>query len=133
MSGRKLVFLGEDATLHHVGLACSSIDEVLGANVKIHDPIQKVHVAFADMHGLPVELIEPATPDSPVSASLAKGQKLVHACYEVDDIRKSIETAKKNGFHLLSQPVPATAFENRPIAWLVHKVFGLIELVQRAA
>lgn len=126
-------FLPDDARLHHVGLACPSIDALLGEGRKTFDPVQKVSVAFVELQGVPVELIEPGAPDSPVSAALAKGQKLVHLCYEVDDIPAAIETAKKQGFHLLGKPVPATAFENRPITWLVHKTFGLVELVQRHA
>jgi methylmalonyl-CoA/ethylmalonyl-CoA epimerase len=108
----------------------ADIDELAIAGlVKVHDPIQKVNVAFTDLHGVTVELIEPAGEGSPVAASLKKGIKLVHLCVEVTDMSKAIEFAEKGDFRQLSQPVPAVAFEGRAIVWMFHPTFGLFELL----
>lgn len=123
-------FFGPGCRLHHVGLAVSSISAVSSTIEAFSDPIQKVRVAFMTINGAPVELIEPLTENSPVSNNLKKGQKLVHMCFEVPDIQQAIKSAKPHGFVQIAKPVPATAFEDRNIVWLFHKVFGLFELVE---
>ncbi|MFH1606870.1 MAG: VOC family protein [Nanoarchaeota archaeon] len=115
-----------DATFHHLGLAVSSIDENLD---KTYDPIQKVTVAFVDMNGIKVELIQPESEKSPARNFIGKG--IYHVCFEVKDIDDCIDKAEKDGLKCISSPVPAKAFNNRKIAWLISRKYGLIELVQR--
>ena len=122
---------GPQATLHHVGLVVSSIDEVSPESEVFLDPIQKVKVSFISLQGVPVELISPHGEDSPVLQSLRKGTKLVHLCYEVDDLEKTIEECARHGFRCITKPVSAVAFGNRRIAWLFHRFFGLFELLER--
>lgn len=127
----KLDLLGKDAKFEHIGLVVKSIHEISGDKAEIHtDSIQKVHVAFVDMHGVRVELIEPLGDDSPVAASLAKGQKLLHLCYRVPDLENAIQYSRARGFHCIARPVPAVAFTGKPIAWLFSKKYGLVELVE---
>ena len=125
-----LNLFGPGAKFHHVGLAVPSIDDLGIAGIhKVHDPIQKVSVAFADLHGTCVEFIEPAAVDSPVTASLKKGIKLVHLCVEVPDLKTAIEFAETQGLRQLSVPAPAIAFDGRLIVWLFHPMYGLFELL----
>ena len=63
-----------------------SIEKVSQDCTVYSDPTQKVNVAFIKLNGMTVELIEPHGEDSPVWQSLKKGTKLVHLCYEVDDM-----------------------------------------------
>ena len=123
--------LGPDATLHHVGLVVASINAVAPDDEVFFDPVQKVNVAFISLQGMPVELIEPQGEDSPVMQSLHKGTKLVHFAYECDDLEATIELCAKDGFRCIAKPVPAVAFEQRKIAWVFHRVFGLFELIER--
>ena len=122
---------GPDAALHHVGIAVKSIGSVRPDLEPVHDPIQRVSVAFTEMHGLPVELIEPASDDSPVSRSLRAGQRLQHLCFEVDELETAMERGRAAGFHTVAPPVPAVAFGGRRIAWVFHGVYGLVELLER--
>lgn len=122
---------GADATLHHVGLVVASIEAVAPDKEVIFDPVQKVKVSFVSLQGVPVELIEPQGEDSPVMQSLRKGTKLVHFCYQVGDLEASLEQCAKEGFRCIARPVPAVAFDQRRIAWVFHRVFGLFELVER--
>jgi methylmalonyl-CoA/ethylmalonyl-CoA epimerase len=125
---------GNGTSFHHVGLAVRSITDVAGQDVEVvRDDTQKVSVAFVDMAGVRVELIEPATDESPVTLSLQKGQQLVHLCFEVTNIEQALETAKADGFHRLGPPVPARAFGNRRIAWVFSRTYGLLELLERQA
>ena len=128
----RLDFFGPGARAHHVGLAVASIAALVPDAEITHDPVQKVKVAFVDFAGQPVELIEPADDASPVSQNLRKGQTLVHIAIEVPDIEAAVATARTHGFSRLAKPVPATAFDNRPIAWLVSRHYGLVELIEAA-
>jgi methylmalonyl-CoA/ethylmalonyl-CoA epimerase len=121
---------GAGAVLHHVGLVVRSITESFPGTETVFDPTQGVVIAFTQVHGLLVELLEPGSPKSPVAASLKKGAKLVHVCYEVQDIEAAIEFGIANSLAVIAAPVPAVAFEGRRIAWLYHAELGLFELVE---
>lgn len=129
----ELNFFGDGAVFDHVGLAVRSIENTLDIADKIDvvsDSIQKVSVGFVQMNGLTVELIEPLGQDTPVALSLKKGQQLVHLCFRVPDMAAAIEKGRQNGFHCIAKPVPAIAFNNRKIAWLFSRTYGLIELLE---
>jgi methylmalonyl-CoA/ethylmalonyl-CoA epimerase len=122
---------GEDATFHHVGLVVHSLTKTdVTCSVTV-DPLQQVGVAFVSLHGLSVELIEPVTDNSPVRQSLLKGCRLLHLCYEVNDVEVAIKNSMQHGFCCIARPKPAVAFENRLIAWVFSPVWGLYEFVQR--
>lgn len=124
---------GATATLHHVGIAVRSIAAAAPGLASTHDPIQKVNVAFFRMHDVVVEYIEPAAEDSPVTRSIQQGQKLLHLCFEVDNLEDAIAAGRAGGFQMIRPPVPATAFEGRRIAWVLSTQLGLVELLERAA
>jgi len=125
---------GAGTEFHHVGLAVRSIAEAGGEGAEIvRDDTQRVSVAFVDVAGVRVELIEPAADKSPVTLSLQKGQQLVHLCFEVPDMDQALAAARERGFVKLGRPVPATAFANRRIAWVFSRTYGLIELLEREA
>lgn len=94
------------------------------------DPIQKVRVAFLDLHGLAVELVEPVGEDSPVARHLTKRVPLHHLCYSTPDMEGSLTDLRKRRWFPVAAPVPATAFEGRRIAWMVHPLWGLLELLE---
>jgi len=124
---------GAEARFHHVGIAVKEISEVLPTSDPVHDPIQRVSVAFVRMNGVPVELVEPEGPQSPVQKSLAKGAKLLHICYEVPDLDDALEACSRHGFRRLSSPAPAAAFDGRQIVWVYSGDYGLFELLEGAA
>ena len=130
--------------LHHVGFIVASIDNALpgfllslGAQVitgKIHDPLQKVNVLFlkpSEGDYSQIELVEPATPDSPVGRFLAQqGGGMNHLCYEVGDIEASLEAMKQRRSVIVSKPKPAVAFGGRRVAWAVTRERLLVELLE---
>ena len=128
-------------TLHHYGFATANIQATADAygNIGyervtdiITDPIQNVKLLFLQRKGEPlVELVEPLSSASPVSNIIQKnGPMLYHSCYEVSDIEEAIKDLRKKGFVVVVKPVPAVAFNNRPISFLYNKHIGLIELLQ---
>lgn len=124
---------GPGTTFDHVGLAVRSIADLVDSSTPVtDDPTQRVSVAFVDMAGLRVELIQPLGDRSPVDASLAKNQPLVHLCFRVPDLEAALKHGRASGVQPLTRPVPAPAFGGRRIAWVFRKDVGLIELVEDA-
>ena len=129
--------------LSHVGIIVKDIEEGIKHHEKlfgmsqigpiVEDHNQKVKVvlvAQSDDDPVKIELIQPMTPDSPVSQLLKKRQSLYHLCFEVDDIEKAKKQARANGAITVSQPTPAELFDGRDICFLFTPDHYLIELVQ---
>jgi methylmalonyl-CoA/ethylmalonyl-CoA epimerase len=136
--------LSQRGALHHLGFVVKSISTVadeFAASMSahwdgeiIHDPIQRVRVAFfspVDSANPVYELIEPASEDSPVTDFLKKRGGLHHVCYEVNDLDAALEAARSTGWAIASSPAPAVAFEGRRIAWIFSKTRLLMELLER--
>jgi methylmalonyl-CoA/ethylmalonyl-CoA epimerase len=129
-------------TFHHIGIAVRDLQAAIpnyknlfGYNLvsgPFDDPIQKVSVCFLSRgQGDPaLELVAPLGPNSPIDRTLKKGGGTYHICYSVPDIAAAISHLTAQGAFLVSDPVPAVAFEMRPIAWLMTDVNLLVELVQ---
>src|ERR1700753_492680 len=121
----------EHFTFHHVGVAVRDLKEAIPAYKNLFgydlisgpfdDPIQNVSVCFLSRGAgdMTIELVAPLGPNSPVDRVLKKGNGTYHICYEVQDIRAAIEHLRKQDAFLMSGPVPAVAFEQREIAWLL--------------
>ncbi len=122
---------GKRATFHHVGMAVASIEAVAPELETWEDPIQRVRVAFLSLDGAPIELVEPVGDDSPVRRSLGSGVKLLHLCFEVEDLDEAVGSGKAWGFRLIARPAPAVAFGGRRIAWVYSQAWGLVELLER--
>ena len=126
-------------TFHHIGLACRSLQseikahELLGYRIEgpaFHDPIQHINGIFM-VHGpMRIELIEPVGEHAPVRNIVARGIKMYHQCFEVADIQQSLSDLKSHGAHIIAEPVPAIAFQGRPIAFLILRTSLIVELIQ---
>jgi methylmalonyl-CoA/ethylmalonyl-CoA epimerase len=136
--------LTQSGVLHHLGFVVKSISTVadeFAASISarwdgeiIHDPIQRVRVAFfspVDSANPVYELVEPASEDSPVADFLKKRGGFHHVCYEVNDLDAALEVARSTGWMIASSPAPAVAFEGRRIAWIFSKTRLLMELLER--
>jgi len=130
--------------LHHIGYVVESIENAMPGFLRslgatwdeqiFDDPHQKVRVAFLTTDNLDaqIELIEPATDDSPISRFLReRGGGLHHCCYEVGNLKESISTMRSEGALLAKNPKPAVAFGGRLIAWLFTSEKLLVELLQK--
>lgn len=122
---------GPDVTLHHIGLVVASINVVVPDDEVSFDPIQKVKGAFLLAPGDAGRTDRTSGRRLAGDAELRKGTKLVHFCYEVDNLKAAIELCTKDGFPCIAKPVPAVALYKRHIAWVFHLVFGPFELLER--
>jgi methylmalonyl-CoA/ethylmalonyl-CoA epimerase len=128
--------------LHHVGVVVKDLASYGDAYGRLlgltsdsevfHDPLQKVHIQFwRDARGSLLELIEPASEDSPVWRDAKKGGGLNHLCYEVADMDKQIEQSVQQGAMIARPPLPAIAFGGRRVVFLYFLELGLIEFVEQ--
>jgi len=130
--------------LSHVGIIVQDIAEGIKNHEALYgykqlsdiveDPTQKVRVVLmgaSESDPVKIELISPMSDDSPVTELLKKRQVIYHLCYEVPDIEKAKEKARKNGAAVISKPVEAPLFDNRKICFLFTKDHYVIELVER--
>lgn len=126
--------------LDHVCIAVRSIDAAVARLApllgyvprtgRVTNTRQKVNVIFLSKQGsLDLKLIEPAGDDSPLWASLRKGEGLHHLCFRTDDTEATLAHLSKRGLRTLSPPAPGEAFDDHLIAF-GYAGFGLnIELI----
>ncbi len=127
---------------HHVGVAVREMQSAIPLYKKLFnyglvsgpfdDPVQCVTVSFLSrgVGDTVIELVSPLGPKSPIDGVLKKGGGTYHVCYEVPDLIPAINHLTEQGCLMLSEPVPAVAFEMRKIVWLMTETGLLIELLQ---
>jgi methylmalonyl-CoA epimerase len=130
--------------LHHVAIAVDSLAEArktyeialdMHALPVEYVPDQKVNVLVLLAGGQRVELVEPASPDSPVSKFLAtRGPGIHHIAWRVDDLAETLAKLKKAGLRLIDE-APRPGSHNTKIAFVHPKATGgvLMELVEDPA
>ncbi|MEO8132698.1 MAG: VOC family protein [Betaproteobacteria bacterium] len=116
--------------MNHVGVAVRSIEKHLVSNrllyegFEIGQPIinttQQVKELFLRDGDRVIELLEPLSPESPISGFLARNRDggPIHIGYDVTDIAAAIREAESAGGRLLAGPVADIAFDQRPIAFV---------------
>jgi len=128
--------------ISHVAFAVANLDracefyrDVMGAEIvgrKIV-PEQKAEVAFVRLPGTAkLELLAPTSDDSPVGRFLAKhGPGIHHICFEVDDLKRQLESLADHGVKLVDTK-PRRGAEGDQIAFLhpASTLGALIELCQ---
>ncbi len=125
---------------HHIGYACVNIEveqrslTSLGytqEGADFEDPIQCVRGRFLVGGGPRIELLEQLDGENVLSPWLDKGTKMYHIAYEVNAMTEAVDKLAGEGAKLIVSPVPAIAFDNREIAFLLTRTMLLVELIQR--
>ncbi len=134
--------LGFDLRLHHIGFVVANIEESIKGfqnslgmswNGAIYaDATQKVKVTFlaTGPSCAQIELVEPASADSPVAKFLGRGGGQHHVCYEVNDIEHALSVFKSRKASIAQRPCPAVAFDGRRIAWFITRERLVVELLE---
>ncbi|EOG5907622.1 VOC family protein [Vibrio vulnificus] len=96
------------------------------------NPAQDVHYAFVELNGMGiVEILSPLNDDSPILGHLSNGGGAYHLCYAVKDLDNAIEVAQQEfGAKLIVMPKADGAFDGRRVAFLIHPLHGLFELLE---
>lgn len=127
--------------IDHLGIAVKSIEEarrffhdVLGLTLQANEVVEKqgVRTEFLELGQSTLELMEPITPDNPVSRHLAKfGPGIQHLAIEVDDLDAACNELREKGVWVINQEPAAGARSKKVI--FVHPVSAsgvIVELVQ---
>jgi len=127
--------------IHHIGIATTGIDgasevwgDLLGLQaVHTEDvPGQKVRVCILPVGESRLELLEPMSPDSPISKFLEmRGAGIHHIAVSVDDIRSVLNDLKAKGARLIDEE-PRTGAGGCLVAFIHPSSTGgvLLELVE---
>lgn len=124
----------EAKAINHIGIAVKSIDEhrsfyqdTLGATFETIEEVadQKVRVGFfligTPGHEVRLELLEPTSDDSPISAFLEKrGEGIHHVAYTVDNLQQRLDALKASGVRLIDE-TPRQGAHHTQIAFLHPK------------
>jgi methylmalonyl-CoA/ethylmalonyl-CoA epimerase len=139
--------------LDHIGFVVESIGAVkelfrtIGLDTgtdAVINPLQKVAASFVNVgekDDIYIELLEPASDDSPISNFLLKkGGGLHHLCFEVDSIEKATQDLNAKGFRMVVPPEDCTAYDENlkrdckdstRIAFFIVSKGVLIELIEK--
>lgn len=129
-------------TLDHIGIAVPSLERALPIWVEAigmkHEKTEsvlseRVRVAILSSGDSRVELLEPASDDSPISQFLKKrGGGVHHLAFSVSSIETEVQRLRTAGAKLI-EPAPRPGAEGTKVAFLHPSWTGgiLIELVQR--
>jgi len=132
---------GHVIALHHVAIAVREIavvrafyTESLGlvaAGEPEYVAEQQVNVLVLEAAGQRIELVEPASDDSPVSKFVAKREGLHHLAWQVDDLAATLGDLAAAGLRLLDT-APRPGAHGTSIAFLHPASCGgvLTELVE---
>ncbi len=127
--------------ISHIGIAVSSLNaakeiyaRLLGSEPAGEETVesQQVKVAKFRIGESTIELLEPASPDSPIAKFIEKrGEGLHHIAYESDDIEKDLHRLDELGFDLINKE-PTAGSDNMKIAFINPKSVGgvLTEICQ---
>ena len=126
--------------IHHLGYAVRDIQKAsvvfseLGFHVsseECFDEFRKVKILFMKNGNMTIELVAPASPNSPVTQLLKReGPTPYHICYETQDVNATILELKKKGFIQLQKDVEiAPAIPGGKVIFLTSLSSGLIELL----
>ncbi len=130
--------------INHIGIAVRSIadhheyyEKTLGAEFEGVEnvPTQKVKVAFFRIGCVRLELLEPTSPDSPITKFLDKrGEGLHHIAFSVDDIEARIAELQTGRVRLIDER-PRPGAHHMQVAFLHPASTGgvLTELCEPAA
>jgi methylmalonyl-CoA epimerase len=99
--------------INHIGIVVRRIEEALKVYqdalglplTKIEEvPEQEVRVAFLEVDGSEVELVEPTSTKSGVARFLERrGEGLHHICFEVDEIEGALRELEAKGIALVER------------------------------
>jgi methylmalonyl-CoA/ethylmalonyl-CoA epimerase len=107
----------------------------LAVGARMVNAEQGVRLAYVELGGAKLELMEPSRPDSPVAKFLERNPKggIHHFCLGVDDVEKTTRGLAQNGVRVLGGGKPQRNVAREPIAFIHPGDFlgALVELEQQ--
>lgn len=122
--------------IDHIGIAVKSLEatvpyyeKALGFSCEHVEVVeeQMVKVAFFNVNGVHIELLEPTSPESPIAKFIEnKGEGIHHVAFASDNILGEISSIAASGVRLINE-TPKIGAHNKQIAFLHPKSsFGVL-------
>lgn len=127
--------------IDHIGIAVAELEsavekyKIITGTEPAHKEVvdeQKVATVFFPVGQVRLELLKGTHPDSPISKFIEKrGEGIHHICFEVDDLKRSVEVMSTMGLHFIEQASGKGAGGSK-VAFIHPKSSGgiLMELVE---
>ena len=123
--------------IHHIGIACSNIEEAITEFGKFHTIVRRTETIFDELQhamlcmvytdtGLDVEFVA----GDQVTRLVKKGMTYYHLCYQVMDLEAQISDCLEKGAMMISEPKPAVLFGGKRVAF-VYMPYGLVEFLEQ--
>ena len=129
--------------IHHIGYYVKNIDEAIEIFQKLgykissecfFDETRKIFIQFLENHqggGYRIELIAESEGCELFGKKFKKfGSTPYHICYECEEMERTLEELQKENFILIREPQPASAINNRRVAFRESDAVGQIELLE---
>ena len=112
-------------TIAHLGIAVADLDaaasfytDILGVPSRGPELVDGARILHLQLGDSEVELLEPASADSPVGRFIARrGPGLHHVCYRVPDLDAALAACRSAGYRLIDD-TPRVGAGGRRIAFL---------------
>lgn len=127
--------------VHHVGYLVKHLTRSeeaflsLGYSVErkaMYDHVRDVNISFMTNGDYRVELIEPASKNSPLYPLLKNYKNSpYHICYVTDDLEASKKEYEGKGFMVIKDTEVAPALDGRNVVFMISADIGIIELVEK--
>jgi len=133
------VLFGMPAEFHHIGIACKHLDRetaaytALGYTVEradFEDPLQGVRGRFLIGGGPRLELLVELVSGTVLAPWLRRGIRQYHLAWQTPFFEEAFERAVAARARVVVEPVPAVAFDQRLITFLMMPNLQMIELIQ---
>ena len=122
--------------IDHIGIAVKSLEatvpyyeKALGFTCEHIEVVeeQMVKVAFFNVNGVHIELLEPTSPESPIAKFIeSKGEGIHHVAFASDNILAELAHISSEGVRLINE-TPKIGAHNKQIAFLHPKSsFGVL-------
>ena len=130
-----------DLEFHHLGVACANIETeaaiwaplgFVQESPDFEDLNQGVRGRFLVGPGPRLELLADLEGRRTVAGFVERGVRFYHHGFLVADLDAAIAERRAQGAKLLRAPLPAIAFEGRPVAFLAVARGVMIELIQKS-
>ena len=126
--------------VHHVGYLVKRLARSEEAFVRLgyeierevcYDHVRDVNISFLKNGSERVELIEPASKESPLYPLLKNYKNSpYHICYFSDDLEADRKSLEADGFMVIQDTQIAPALDGRNVIFMVSADIGITELVE---
>lgn len=128
-----------ELAFHHIGVVSTNLDRDMvafacqgytRAGEDFEDPVQGIQGRFLEGPGPRLELVRQTSEEGVLANWSKQGTKFYHLAYETPNIDATLEAVKAQGGKIVVAPVPAVAFDNLPIAFVMMRNMALVEYIQ---